>query len=99
MIIRRYLWSASPAGRTKRSAIRNCLVWHSGKICRLGINGVTPPILNGIQADRAVLRVLQSKEDDEGAYCVTRVQTSGQNIYAQKNACQRPARKGRGSSS
>lgn len=42
-------------------------------------------MLNGVQADRAVLRVLQGKEDEEEAYGVTRVQTSGQNIYAHGN--------------
>ena len=73
----------SPARWTKCSAIWNRLEWNPSKICRLRINGVTPPFLNGVQADRAVLRVLQGEEDEEEAYSVTRVQTSGQNIYAQ----------------
>jgi len=62
-----------PACGTELFACWNLLVRHSRKIGRLRVNGVTPPCLNAVQADRAVLRVLQTKEDEEEAHRITRV--------------------------
>ena len=69
-----------PAGRTKCFAFCNRLVWHAHIVCRFGIDSVAPPLQNRVLADRAVLRVLQSKEDDYETDAITRVQTSRQNI-------------------
>lgn len=70
-----------PARRTERFAIRNSPVGHARKVGRLGINRIAPPRLNGVQRDRAVLRVLQSKEDDDETDSITRIQSSRQHIY------------------
>ena len=70
----------SPAGRTKGFAFYNRLVWHALIICRFGIDGVAPPCQNRVLADRAVLWVLQGKENNHESDAITRVQTSRQNI-------------------
>jgi hypothetical protein len=54
-----------PARRTERSAFWKALKGHSPIVCRLHVNSITPPFLNAVQANRAIFRVLQSKEDDE----------------------------------
>ena len=82
--IQHYLWNeenisgeknVSPAasGRTKGFAFCSRLVWHAHIVCRFGIDGVAPPRQNRVLADRAVLGVLQSKEDDHGTNGITRV--------------------------
>ena len=49
----------------------------------MGIYDVAPPRQNRVLANRAVLGVLQSEEDDHDTDAVTRVQTSRQNILTQ----------------
>jgi len=70
----------SPTGRTKRFACCNPLVWRALVVCRIGIDSVAPPIQNRALADRAVLGVLQSKEDEDETDGITSVQAGGQNI-------------------
>ena len=57
--------SDSPTRWTERFTIGNRLVCHPGKVGRLGIDNITPPRLNALQANCAILWVLQSKEDDD----------------------------------
>jgi len=70
----------SPTGRTKRFAFCDRLVWHALKVCCFGIDGVAPPGQNRVLADRTVLGVLQSKEDEEDTDGITGVQSSRQDI-------------------
>ena len=70
----------SPTRRAKSFALCNRLVWHARKVCRFGIDGVAPPRQDRVLADRTVLGVLQSKEDEDETDGITRVQTSRQNI-------------------
>ena len=69
-----------PVGRTKGFAFCNSFVWYALIVCRLGIDCVAPPLPNGVLADRAVLGVFQSKEDDHETDAITCVQTTRQNI-------------------
>lgn len=69
-----------PARRTERSAFWKALVRNSHKVVRLGVNGIAPPCLNAIQADLAIVRVLQSKENNEDTDLIPRIQSSGQHI-------------------
>jgi len=75
--VKRYI---SPTGRAKGFAFRDRLVWHAREVRCFGIDGVAPPRQNRVLADRAVLGVLQSKEDEDETDGITRVQTSRQNI-------------------
>jgi hypothetical protein len=70
----------SPARRTKVFAFWKALKGHSRIVCRLHVDGIAPPFLNAVQANRAILRVLQSKEDDEDTEYITYIQSSGQYI-------------------
>jgi hypothetical protein len=54
-----------PARRTELTAFWKALKGHSPIVCRLHVNSITPPFLNAVQANRAIFRILQSKEDDE----------------------------------
>ena len=54
-----------PSRRTELSAFWNALKGHSSIVRRLRVDRITPPLLNAVQANRAILRVLQSKEYDE----------------------------------
>ena len=65
----------SPVGRTKGFAFSNRFVWHARIVCRFCIDSVAPPRQDRVLADRAVLGVLQSKEDDHGTNGITPVQT------------------------
>ena len=68
------------ARRTELSAFWKALKGHSRIVCRLPVNSITPPILNAVQANRAIFRVLQSKEDDEDTECISCIQSSVRNI-------------------
>jgi hypothetical protein len=54
-----------PARRTKLSTFRKALKGHSPIVCRLRVDNITPPFLNAVETNRAIFRVLQSKEDNE----------------------------------
>ena len=54
-----------PARWTELSAFWKALKGHSPIVCRLHVNNTIPPFLNTVQANCAIFRVLQSKEDDE----------------------------------
>ena len=54
-----------PARRTELSTFRKALKGYSRIVGRLRVDRITPPLLNAVQANRAILRVLQSKEYDE----------------------------------
>jgi hypothetical protein len=54
-----------PARRTKLTAFWKALEGHPRIVCRTHVNSITPPLLNAVQANRAISRVLQSEEDDE----------------------------------
>jgi hypothetical protein len=79
-----------PARRTKLSAFWKALKGHSPIVCRLHVNSITPPFLNAVQANRAIFRVLQSKEDDEDADSITCVQSNRQHIYSNPHREPRP---------
>ena len=69
-----------PSRWTELSAFWKAHKRHSRIVCRLHVNSITPPILNAVQANRAIFRVLQSKEDDEDTECITYIQSSVQHI-------------------
>jgi hypothetical protein len=69
-----------PTRRTKFSPFWKALERYSRIIGRFHVNSITPPLLNTVQANRAIFRVLQSNEDDEDTKCITCIQSSGQNI-------------------
>jgi hypothetical protein len=54
-----------PARRTELSTFWKALKGHSPIVGRLRVDRITPPLLNAVQANRAILRVLQTKVDDE----------------------------------
>jgi hypothetical protein len=64
---------ASPTRRAKLSTIRDLLVWHTTEIGCFGVHSITPPLLNGVQSDRSVLRILQSEEDDDDTDAITSI--------------------------
>ena len=63
----------SPTRRTKLATIRDLLVRHTTEIGCFGVHGVTPPLLNGVQSNRSVLRILQSEEDDDSTNAITSI--------------------------
>lgn len=70
----------SPARRTERLAFRKTLVRHAQIVVRPRVDGIAPPFLYRVLADRAVLRVLQRKIDKQKSDRITRVQSGGQHI-------------------
>ena len=69
-----------PARRAKLSAFRKALKGYSRIVGRRLVNSITPPFLNAAQANRAIFRILQSKEDDEDTDSITCTQSNGQHI-------------------
>jgi hypothetical protein len=69
-----------PARRTELFAFWKALKGRSRIVCRLHVNSIAPPFLNAVQANRAIFRILQSKEDDEETECITCIQSSAQDI-------------------
>jgi hypothetical protein len=63
----------SPTRRTKPSTIRDLLIRHTKVVGCFGVHGVTPPLLNGVQSDRSVLRILQNEEDDDDADAIASI--------------------------
>lgn len=47
-------------------------------------DGVAPPRLDAVRADRAVLRELQAEEDDDRRDRETRVQAGGEYVYVER---------------
>lgn len=61
-------------------------LWHGKQRQLLTIrglerHGVAPPSLDGVEANVAVLRVLQAEEDDNDRDGDTRVERGGQNVW------------------
>jgi hypothetical protein len=70
-----------PARWAKRSTIWDLLVRHTNVIESFGVHSIAPPCLNRVQPDSAILRVLQSEEDEKDADGITGIQSSGQQIW------------------
>jgi hypothetical protein len=70
-----------PACRAERLAIREDLIRNAGNICRVQVHSVAPPLLDTVEADVPIVRVLKSKEDDDGTDSVTRIQGCRKYIY------------------
>ena len=68
------------ARRTELSAFWKAFKWYSRIVCRIHVDSITPPFLNAVQANRAIFRVLQGKEDDEHTDCITCIQSNPQNV-------------------
>jgi hypothetical protein len=64
---------ASPTRRTKLATIRDLLVRHTKEIGCFGVHRITPPLLNGVQSDRSILRILQGEEDDDNTNAITSI--------------------------
>ena len=58
----------------------NRLVWHASIVCSFGIDSVAPPRQDRVLANRAVLGVLQSKENNRDSDGITCAQTTRQDI-------------------
>ena len=67
---------ALPSRRAKHPTIWDLLVRHTSVVGSLGVHSIAPPCLNRVEPDRPILRVLKSKEDDEGADAIARIQSS-----------------------
>jgi len=52
-------------------------VWNAREISRTPVHGVAPPLLDSVQADVSVVRVLKNKEDEYSTDSVGRIQSSG----------------------
>jgi hypothetical protein len=63
----------SPTRWTKLATTRDLLVRHTTEIGCSGVHRITPPLLNGVQSDHPVLRILQSKEDEDNANVITNI--------------------------
>ena len=69
-----------PARWTELFTFWKALKGYTCIIGRFRVDSITPPFLNTVQANRAIFRVLQSKEDDEDTECITGIQSSRQHI-------------------
>ena len=77
--------SALPARWAERPTLRYRLSWHTNIIGRLRVDNIAPPVLNAVQADRTIFRILQSKEDHNTTDDITCIQSSGQHIWRKRS--------------
>ena len=66
-----------PARRAKRLAICESLDRNTGSVGRVQVYSIAPPLLDSVEADGAIVRVLKSEEDENNTESITRIQSSG----------------------
>ena len=77
--------SALPARRAERPSLWHRLDWHTSIIRGLLVDRIAPPVLDVVQADGTILRILQSKEYRSGTDGITSIQSSGQHIWRKRS--------------
>ena len=83
VMVKRPIYVDIPEDITVVYGLEDCTL----PICSLRVDRVAPPFSNGVCTYCAVLRVLKTEEDKNGADSYTRVKGSGQNVY-RKSMCQ-----------